>query len=370
MTETKQVFVGVITGRDSTPPTASLSTTAGSTITIPRDGRSVDVSFSTTVSDASGISSVMLLRTNVTSSWGGTVQWPSNFSTTNGRNCLLATPCTQRATVPFTIADIGKTIQVSAIVIDGTGNFTVTRVLSFLVTQEGSVIDRTAPTGSLTATPASFILSNDETGTVSLRATLADNIQLKDIRFYRTNPLTGIQETLSTLLTMTSAGVECNTGRNSCTVNFSTLIPGAFAGNSVAYYAIVHDTTGNETRTASANVRVAARTTTTNTTTVPTITFSTSKTSMTASQTATLNASATSNGGVYAVEIRALPSWTTTVTKKRCTLSGGPRTGTCSLDIGPYIDRTSGTIKVWAIAWDSTSGLGGNSGEKTITITR
>ncbi len=366
------ISIGSVVVRDTTSPNISLMSGTNTNIIIPRDASSATIAFKTQFSDASLIDNVSLLK-RYNGERNFTVAntlFDANGIARNGRSCPLSSPCQIPTAFTVTNADVGRQITFMAEVSDMNDNIRDSELITFTITKEATT-DRTAPTGSITATPDSFTLSSDETGTVRINATVRDNVAIESVKLYRTNPQSGREEGLSGItFTPSTAGVECNTSKTVCTLNHSTLIPGVFAGYSVPYYAKIKDTAGNETQTASVSVRVNARTTTPpSTRTVPTVTITPSRTTASPRNTITLSASASSEGGVYAVEVRALPSWSSVTTKKRCTLSSAPRTGTCSLDIGPYTDRAEGTIKVWAIAWDNTSGLGGNSGEKTVTLT-
>jgi hypothetical protein len=375
-TSRSSINVGGVPVRDTTAPSISLMSGTNTNIIIPRDASSATIAFKTQFSDASLIDNVSLLkRYNGERNFNvANTLFDANGIARNGRSCPLSSPCQIPTTFTVTNADVGRQITFMAEVSDMNDNIRDSELITFTITKEATT-DRTAPTGSITATPNSFTVDSGSSPIVSLSANVTDNTEIKSVRFYRTNPQTGSEESVSLLLSVGSVGINCNTTKTSCTasnvthafsnINFTDTSPAYY---NVPYYAIIKDAAGNETRTASVNVRLN-KPTTTSTRSVPTVTITPSRTTAGPSNTITLSASATSDGGVYAVEVRALPSWSSVTTKKRCTLSSTPRTGTCSLDIGPYTTRTEGTIKVWAIAWDNASGLGGNSGEKTVTLT-
>ncbi len=79
---------------------------------------------------------------------------------------------------------------------------------------------------------------------------------------------------------------------------------------------------------------------------------------------------AKSSNGVWGVEVRAQPSWNSDPIVRRCIMSNkNVTTGACNLSIGPFKGHANGTVKVWTIAWDSKTGMGGSSETKTIQIT-
>lgn len=92
--------------------------------------------------------------------------------------------------------------------------------------------------------------------------------------------------------------------------------------------------------------------------------------SMQEDKTTVVTGRATSQNGIWGMEVRALPSWSNETISRTCILTTTANSvQTCSLTIGPFTGHAGQSVKVWTIAWDNRTGMGGSSDSKTISVT-
>lgn len=163
---------------------------------------------------------------------------------------------------------------------------------------------------------------------------------------------------------------ECfGTGHNlSCTFEITGLRgwPNTLAG----VRATVVDAAGQVTASPVYNMTLLAVDTPTQTAPTVTVWTNNNVTSLQEDKSVVVYGEAKSPNGVWGVEVRALPSWSNEPIVRRCIMSNKTvTTGTCNVNIGPFRGHAGGTVKVWAIAWDTKTGMGGSSDAKYVTVT-
>ncbi len=169
------------------------------------------------------------------------------------------------------------------------------------------------------------------------------------------------QNSLQNTCYSTGTNVKC-----SLNVNLS-----GYAGKNFSVWAEVTDAAGQQTVSRKYNFKVVPATSTpTRTSPVVQTTLPNNVTSLAEDKSIIVSGKATSPTGVWGVEVRAQPSWTNEPIVRRCIMSSKTiSVGTCDMNLGPFRGRANGTVKVWTIAWDGQSGMGGSSETKTIKIT-
>lgn len=163
---------------------------------------------------------------------------------------------------------------------------------------------------------------------------------------------------------------DCYT--NGTTLSCSLDITGLqqYTGRSFSVWAVATDAAGQKTTSQTYSFTVTNSVTPPQQT-APTVTVWTSNnvTSLQEDKSVVVYGEAKSPNGVWGVEVRALPSWSSEPIVRRCIMSNKTlTTGTCNLTLGSFRGHAGGTVKVWAIAWDTKTGMGGSSDAKYFTI--
>ncbi len=175
--------------------------------------------------------------------------------------------------------------------------------------------------------------------------------------------------------TRKTVSVSCERMQKLCALRIYPSFTSSDSGKTYVYEAVATDANGNIKYSEKVSIKVPTNTsgTTVPPSTVsplkPTVTVVPNVSEITTVQKLTIKGNATNSNGVWGVEVRALPSWSTTALKNRCILSGKPTTGACELELPAFEGRAGQTVKVWTIYWDAKTGLGYSSEMKTIRIT-
>lgn len=155
---------------------------------------------------------------------------------------------------------------------------------------------------------------------------------------------------------------------SSCTLSVGDLK--RFEGRQAIVWAVVVDSNGNRIQSATKTVRILNSSTPSPTAPTVSVWTNSNVTSLQEDKSVTVYGEAKSSNGVWGVEVRAQPSWSSDPIVKRCIMSNKKvTTGTCNLSIGPFKGHANGSVKIWAIAWDTKTGMGGSSETKTLQIT-
>lgn len=175
--------------------------------------------------------------------------------------------------------------------------------------------------------------------------------------------------------TRKTVSVSCERMQKLCALRIYPSFTTSDSGKTYVYEAVATDANGTIKYSEKVSIKVPTNTsgTTVPPSTVspikPTVTVVPNISEITPAQKLTVKGNATNSNGVWGVEVRALPSWSTTALKNRCILSGKPTTGACELELPAFEGRAGQTVKVWTIYWDAKTGLGYSSEMKTIRIT-
>lgn len=175
--------------------------------------------------------------------------------------------------------------------------------------------------------------------------------------------------------TRKTVSVSCEKMNTLCALRIYPSFTSSDSGKTYVYEAVATDANGNIKYSEKVSIKVPTTASGTNTppTSIvsplkPTVTVVPNVSEITPTQKLTIKGNATNSNGVWGVEVRALPSWSTTALKNRCILNGKPTTGACELELPAFEGRAGQTVKVWTIYWDAKTGLGYSSEMKTIRI--
>lgn len=171
-----------------------------------------------------------------------------------------------------------------------------------------------------------------------------------------------------------TVSTSCERMKNLCVLGIYPTFDKSEAGKTYYYYAVATDASGHVQYSEKMAIKVILNPTkeqnvvqTPSNTLNPSIIY---PNSISADKAFTLRGDAKNTKGIWGIEVRALPSWTTTPIKQRCILNGKPTTASCSMNVDALRGHSGDTIKVWSIYWDATTGMGYSSPMQILTITK
>lgn len=171
-----------------------------------------------------------------------------------------------------------------------------------------------------------------------------------------------------------SVSTSCERMKNLCALGIYPTFDKSEAGKVYYYYAVATDASGHVQYSEKITVKVVLKPASQeNTINAPVNTLNPSiiyPNSISADKAFTLRGDAKNTKGIWGIEVRALPSWTTTPIKQRCILNGKPTAASCSMNVDALRGHSGETIKVWSIYWDATTGMGYSSPMQVLTLTR
>lgn len=159
----------------------------------------------------------------------------------------------------------------------------------------------------------------------------------------------------------------CTVSGNSSSCSLSLPYLGGYEGRTFKVYATVTDQNWNSVTSYAYSMKVRGYVQT-----VPTVetTVSGNASMLREDQSITITGKASNASGIWGMEVRAQPSWSSEMISKRCVSSNQyVQNATCTLSIGPFYGHAGESVKVWSIAWAPNDGAGKSSDSKNITIT-